>query len=485
MANRIIPSRSKKTKKQKKNRRFGLANSSHRTRALVFSIVFGLIGTYLVFFGFAAPNRGTSTTPTGPLAFTQSWGNAGRTTNAITAGGCFGVDSSGKWSGSGVLAAGESYTFTPEYFTCASSEQPVISMNVGWMGNTNVKLEMINPFVPGWGIVTTKSGPQFNNNHITAPVLVNADGSKHANLCIINDTSMTYYSIVGASAVWDKYYKIGWSMTLTNTGTEPAAITATGYELNGWINHAYPGCRQSDSDADHWNDMLEAGIQHLTESGIRNIDSKTKLYGSNFAAAVATSTPEDEIDTSPADFNDDGVINQTDVDRISRFLGQGTGVPMDQINHSPGPLYLYDQSFEWRRYDIDGDGQVTQHDLDWVRQLIGSPVPATRDLLSPWAVLNVPASIQANIGTYVSAYAVDNDLLSHVDFYVGSGTQRKLVCQLWASNVIGYYQPQVSQNYYQCGISTGKRAGAIIPVTIDVYDTVGHTYSTTKTFTTF
>jgi hypothetical protein len=251
------------------------------------------------------------------------------------------------------------------------------------------------------------------------------------------------------------------------------------------MNYTYPGCRQSDSDADHWNDMLEAGIQHLTESGINNADSKTHLYGSNFAAASGTPMSDDEVDFSPADFNDDGIINQIDVDRITNFLGQGTGIPMDQIHNSPGPLYLYNQSFEWRRYDIDGDGRVGQHDIDWVKQLIGSPVPATSDLLSPWAVLNVPASLQANIGTYISAYAVDNDLLSHIDFYVGSGTQRKLVCQKWASDVVTNYIPSATQNYYQCGISTGRKAGVVVPVTLEVYDTAGHSYTTTKSFTTY
>jgi len=187
---------------------------------------------------------------------------------------------------------------------------------------------------------------------------------------------------------------------------------------------------------------------------------------------------------SPADFNDDGVINQADIDTVSSHLGEGDDVSIDQIGPNQGtPGYFADEVKTWRRYDIDGDGRVTQHDIAWVKTLVGQPLPLVSDPLDPWAVLHVPATVPANYGGYrVNAYAVDNDMISHVDMYATISGKQQLLCQTW-----GYDQPigvpDTSSDLIGCSWNTPRQSGTSVLLSAKVYDNAGHSYTTSKTVT--
>ena len=450
---------------------------------LCFVAVFGLLGIYTMIASFASPR--TAPVPTSPLSYTQSWQARYADDRGLNSG-CFGVDDTANWQGKGTLAPGASYTFTPSYPTCSISEIPMIAMHVSWSGSTQVKLETTNPFASA-SVANNMYGPYYNNIHEVAPVTADASGNQQANLCMWLDGTETVYAqkLVAPPTQLTQNYHLPWTMTITNTGSQTANITASsGYEANGWQMNLYPACRRADGDNDHWNDSLEMVMEDNTylAGGLNN--PQNNFQGSNYVAASGTSTANDEIDFSPADFNDDGVINQADIDTVSSHLGEGDDVSIDQIGPNQGtPGYFADEVKTWRRYDIDGDGRVTQHDIAWVKTLVGQPLPLVSDPLDPWAVLHVPATVPANYGGYrVNAYAVDNDMISHVDMYATISGKQQLLCQTW-----GYDQPigvpDTSSDLIGCSWNTPRQSGTSVLLSAKVYDNAGHSYTTSKTVT--
>lgn len=98
------------------------------------------------------------------------------------------------------------------------------------------------------------------------------------------------------------------------------------------------------------------------------------------------------MEVYPPDVNDDGAVDQADVDKVASFVGEGTGVSLDLIDSEPGPNFVYAQVGPWRRHDLDSNGRVTTHDVDLVRALVGMPVPMTQDILPPTVELRSPVS---------------------------------------------------------------------------------------------
>jgi|GEM_PF-4581338 len=447
----------------------------------VFGVIFGSLGIYTLFLSFASPHNSPTATPAPPLSFTQSW--QARYPDRGLNTGCFGVDDRASWQGSGTLAPGATYTFTPSDPTCRHSEIPMIAMHVSWSGSTQIKLETTNPFAAAQ-VDTNSNGPFHTNLHEIAPVTADANANQQANLCMWTNADLTAYAeglITSSTDTTD--YHIPWTMTLTNTGTQTATITASGYEANGWIMNLFPGCRRADGDSDHWNDSLEMVMQYLTESVGGAADARTAYQGSDYVAASGTAAANDEIDFSPADFNDDGVINQTDVNTISSYVGQGDSVSIDQISpNNTDSTYVNNEIKVWRRYDLDGDGLVTQHDIDWVKTLVGQPLPLTSDVLSPWAVIHAN-TISANTAQYIYAYAADNDLLTHVDFYSTISGKQKLLCQSWGPDAPANV-PNASNDEYSCSITAPRQTGTPVVLTVKAYDNAGNSYTTSKTLTT-
>jgi len=451
----------------------------------VVGIVFGVIGIYFLLQSFAAsPNKGGSgSTTTAPLSFTQTW--TPRRAGQGLSTGCFGVDDAASWQGSGTLSPGASYTFTPSYPTCSTSEIPMIAMHVSWSGSTQLRLETTNPFAAAL-VANNAYGPYYNNIHETAPISADANGNQQANLCMWLDGNETVYAqgLQTPGTLITTNYHFPWTMTITNTGAQTANVTAaSGYEANGWESNIYPGCKRADGDGDHWNDSLEMIMEGLTYAASGAADRATAYQGSNYMVASGTSAPNDEIDFSPADFNDDGVIDQTDVNTVTAQVGQGDGVSIDQIGPNQGtPGYVYNETLPWRRYDIDGDGMVTQHDVDWVKALVGQPLPLTSDPLSPWAVIH-NSVLHANSNEPVNVYAVDNDMLTHVDIYATVGGKQKLLCSSWGSDSVTGI-PDTSTDQYVCYVQTPRAAGSSVTLTTTAYDNAGHSYTATKTLTT-
>jgi hypothetical protein len=453
-----------------------------RQWALLLSFLLGAVG--LVAPAAIAADR-QSWAPT-PLAFTQNWDND--PFGYLRDHGCFGVDDQAYWNGSGTLAPGASYTFTPQYPTCYASESPIIAMNVTWSGSTQVRLETTNPFA-ATHVDDNMLGPWHANEHLVAPTSAAGSNQKQANLCMFVSGNMTQYAqgyVTFPTAVnWSNAQPVNWSMTITNTGSQTATITAAGFERNGWISHMYPGCTRGDADGDHWNDMLEMGLYSLTDAAGGISSSRDAFQGSSFVDGKAkTSTPNDEADSSPVDFNDDGVVDQADIDKVSSYLGQGSGFSLDQISPNPGDANgLYTQAQEWRRYDIDGDGMVGQHDVDWVKSLVGTPMPLTADVLDPWAVIKTPSGVPARSGVNLTAYAADNDMISHVDFYVNS----KKLCETWGDGAGRYggqlFQATASSSYYYCSWRGTPSQGRTATIMVKVFDNAGRSYSTSKVVT--
>jgi hypothetical protein len=430
------------------------------------------VGAYVVHGSFAAgPNKPSPTPSVGPLAsaVTQNWSND--PAHYIQNYGCFGVDDQALWNGTGTLAPGETYTFTPTYPACAASEEPIIAMHVDWTGSTTLKLETTTPFEQAYIMKKAVVG-----KHFVAPVTTAPGGASQANLCLLTNPGQTDYD-AGYTDI-NTAPHIPWTMTVTNTGTQTATVNLSGVQKDGWPSYFYPYCMRADTDNDHWNDSLEMVINGLTY--ISTGDQNHELYfdGSDSLSGLGTATPLDEVDASPVDFNDDGIVDQTDVNAVLAYIGQGSGVPFDEISPNPGDSNsAANQARTWRRYDIDGDGYVTQHDVSQVQTLVGKPMPLDADYLDPWAVITTPSTVPANYkGYYLYAFASDNDMLTHVDIYAAG----KLLCSTWGGYETASRTPQFGCTWAQ----TPRKSGTPTVITVKAYDAAGHYYTTSKTVTT-
>lgn len=100
-----------------------------------------------------------------------------------------------------------------------------------------------------------------------------------------------------------------------------------------------------DSDCDGWPDSAAASGK-----------APESFIGTNGSHCPATATANDEglPDTWPADFNDDQLVNGSDVLAFNTLIG----------STAPGPPYSV-------RFDLDGDGTITVGDKAFVSALFG------------------------------------------------------------------------------------------------------------------
>lgn len=418
----------------------------------------------------------------GTMNVAQNWSNDPG--QYIANYGCFGVDGQAAWSGTGSLDPGQSFNFVPAYPTCAQSEIPAIAMHLDWAGATKLRVETTNPFVePSTKLASTMGFHQI------APVMAAAGGRQQANLCMFTDPYATDAAL-GYDQASGYGPPVNWAIKITNVGTQSASVNLTGQETNGWPADYFPGCVRADADGDNWNDMTEEALVFL--GGVDTSASPATLgslyEGNSGPVGIGGSTV---ASPDPADLNSDGVIDQTDVAAVQQYVGQGNGLPIDELSpngYVPGivanPLCssgvtatTFAKQAPWRRDDLDGDGCVTSHDVSMVQGLVGKALPLTTDYLAPWAVITSPNTAPAK-ASYVdiTGFASDNALLTHVDTYVGS----KLVCSDWAGRQNNGMSPQ-----YHCPWrSVPKRPGVQTTITMKAYDNAGRTYSTTQVITT-
>jgi Dockerin type I domain len=380
---------------------------------------------------------------------------------------CFGVDNFMSWTVTGQIAPGDSYTFVPRWPTSQASEIPAMSASVRWSGATTLRMSSSVPM----NDEVSAADPRVDHvgEAITAPTVGNS-----AALCM--------FFVPNASLPTFSY-----AVTITNVGTAAATgVTLTGQEANGYTANFAPFCNHADADGDGWNDTLEEGIADLTAPATTTpTEQFTDLASDYLAGHSATSTRDDEVDTYPADVNDDGVVDKADVDRISAWVGQGTGVPFARVDFSGlGPDRYQVQTGQWRRYDLDGDGLVTANDVAWVSAEVDRPVPDAADVIAPWVVFDpaTPTSVPRRSAVFLGAYARDNRALTAVRFYANGSalTQQCTDPMTEMNNPDAYHNP--AQPQYECVWNTpGKRA--TVTLTVTATDAAGHSVTATQKVT--
>ncbi|MGH8507496.1 MAG: hypothetical protein ACREVH_02080, partial [Gammaproteobacteria bacterium] len=262
---------------------------------------------------------------------------------------CLGEDDALEWKASGSLKPGESFSFTPEVPAC-SYHPAAISAVVSWQGS-QLELSSVvpdNDFASG--------DPGQKGAWIVAPSVGNT-----AQLCMF-----PLYDAAG----------LDYTITVTNVGgTAADNIALEGHSDNDWAINYYSRCVNADADRDGWNDSLEHSMANLVYPNgyINGIFQPYLLWGSNYLRAEAqTAIADDEVDTYPPDLNDDGVVDGLDVNKLAAHLGEGNGVPLEQISPNAGDAGFYwANTLPWRRFDLDGDGYVSETDAGIVASLVG------------------------------------------------------------------------------------------------------------------
>jgi hypothetical protein len=373
--------------------------------------------------------------------------------------GVFGVDDFLNWQVTGQIAPGDSYTFVPRWPIGSASEIPDISASLRWSGATTLRLSTVVPMDDE--VSAAQPSVDHRGQPIVAPVVNNT-----AELCMF---------FVPSSSVPSFNY----ALTVTNVGSVAAtAVTLNGQESNGYTANFGPFCNRADADGDGWNDSLEEGITDLTAPAMATQADALNVFGVDYLAGrSATSTANDEVDSYPPDVNDDGVVNQLDVDEIKAWMGQGTGVPMAHVNYSgTGSESYQQQAAAWRRYDLDGDGRVTAADVAWVQAEVGRPVPDPVDVLPPAVAYDRAGgtTFPRRTPVWLGAYARDNRALVALKFAV-NGTVLTQQCTDPSNEMLDptrYRNPAASQ--YQCVWTTPAKAGTLT-LTVTAQDAAGNT----------
>lgn len=358
---------------------------------------------------------------------------------------CLGEDDTFEWQAIGGLKPGESFTFTPKYPGC-DYHPAAISVALSWQGSD---LELSST-VPDNDFASWDLSQQ--GRYITAPVVNNS-----AQLCM--------FPMYMANDI--KY-----TVTVTNVGSTTASnVVVDGRSENDWAIHYYSRCINADADGDGWNDSLEHSMANqLNPLGyIDGVYQPYILWGSNYLKAKSdTADLDDEVDSSPVDFNDDGVVNHLDVEEINWYLGQGNGITLEQISPNSGILNYWANVREWRRYDLDGDGYVSETDIDIVNTMVGQPMPMSEDIIAPTARVVSPSAGDsiAKGGYYqIKGHAWDNAAITRVEYLVNG----KVLCSVTDPvPTFGYTSP-----FYSCSWSVPKRGGQH-DITIQVYDAAGN-----------
>jgi hypothetical protein len=359
---------------------------------------------------------------------------------------CLGEDDAFAWKAVGGLKPGESFTFTPQYPACFA-HSAAISVVLSWQGS-QLQLSSNAPDndVRSWD-------QSQKGRLIIAPTVGNT-----AQLCMF-----PAYESSG----------IVYTITVTNVGAAIADnVVIDGRSDNDWAVNYYNRCLNADADRDGWNDSLEHTMTNLVYP-IGYIDGVYQpyiLWGSNYLSdQTETGNAGDEIDSSPSDLNDDGMINSLDSDKISLHLGEGNGIPLEQISPNASDAgFIWANTKAWRRYDLDGDGYVSQIDADIVFSLIGQSLPLMTDSIAPTArvISPIPGSNVTKGADYlIKGHVWDNAGIARVDYLIDGKTQ----CT--ATNPVptfGFTSP-----FYACWWSVPKRAG-IYQLAMKVYDAAGY-----------
>ncbi|MGR7923183.1 Ig-like domain-containing protein [Zobellella denitrificans] len=358
---------------------------------------------------------------------------------------CLGEDDELRWKAVGSLAPGESFSFTPQYTAC-KYHPAAISAVLSWQGG---ELEL-SSHTPDQD--RASDDPEQKGKYIVAPSLNN-----RAQLCMF-----PFYRSGG----------LDYTITVTNVGaTTVSDIALDARSGNDWPVYYYARCINADADGDGWNDSLEHTMANLLypKGYIDGVYQMNILWGSNYLRAdVATLGKDDEIDVSPADLNDDGIIDNLDIEILRARLGEGNGIPLEAISPNPGDIeYMGSNAFTWRRYDLDGDGYVGLEDLDIISTLEGEILPMVEDIIAPTARVRSPSEgeVIAKGSRYlIRGHVWDNAAITQVDYLVDG----KTVCSVTDPvPSLGYVSP-----FYFCSWSVPKRQGQY-RLSIRVTDEVG------------
>lgn len=358
---------------------------------------------------------------------------------------CLGEDDELEWLAAGSLAPGERFTFVPQVGAC-NRHPAAITVVASW-GNGSLALESE---VPDIDYASWDAGQL--GRHIQAPNVGNS-----AQLCMFpafTTDGVTY------------------AITLTNTSTETVHdIRLHGRHENDWAIFYYPRCLNADADGDGWNDSLEHSMASLVYPNgyVDGVLQPDILWGSNYLRDRAqTPFPNDEIDSYPPDFNDDGRVDELDLAKVEEQLGAGNGIPLEQVSPNPGEFWFHENTLPWRRFDLDGDGFVGNEDWSIVQQIVGEPVPMTTDLISPSARITYPLdgdTVPRGEYVLIRSHAWDNAALTRVDYLVND----KIVCsQTEPVPSFGFTSP-----LYACWWKVPKRS-TTHRLEVRAYDTVGN-----------
>lgn len=358
---------------------------------------------------------------------------------------CLGEDDHLIWQAVGSLQPGESFSFTPRYPACIN-HPAAITVQLSWSGS-ELELSSVVPYRD-----YASSDAEQTGLAVTASNVGNS-----AQLCMFPNY---------------REEQLNYTITVTNVGDRVAEnVVVDGHSENDWVEYYYSRCVNADTDHDGWNDALEHTMASLVRS-IGYIDGEFQmntLWGPNYLRAQsATLGADDEVDSDPADLNDDGLIDSRDLDRLQLYVGEGNGIPLARLSPNPGdPAYLHANAFAWRRYDLDGDGLVNQTDVDIVAALIGQPLPLGEDVLAPTARVLAPADgsrVAKGSYTRIDGHVWDNASISRVEYRVDG----QLICAAdRPAPVWGTLSP-----YYACWWNVPKRQG-LHEIEIHVYDGAG------------
>ncbi len=361
---------------------------------------------------------------------------------------CIQEDSTLSWSASGGLLPGESFVFTPQKPSCGNR---AIMSKLVW-DNSALQLTSAMPGTPAF-FDANDAAASFIGKKITAPNFGNS-----AQLCMFTDTS--------AIQPYPFY-----TFTIKNIGSATAYnVKFTGLDKNDWPSNYYHHCLKGDADHDGWNDAGEELLLHYSYFVSGDYTKRKTFVGSSYLKDHGTLSPNDEIDFYPADFNDDGVVDATDIASISTHINQGNGITLDQ-RYNPN---VSSQAFDWERYDLDGSGFVDQNDLNIVRSLVGQPIPPVTDAIPPTAKITQPftnSSVTRGTQTLIGLYAWDNLAISKVEIY----NNGNLLCSLTDPNAVKLPNP-----LFSCWWNVPNKPNATYVLTAKAYDAAGNVGTSTS-----
>jgi hypothetical protein len=315
---------------------------------------------------------------------------------------CLGEDDELEWLAVGSLAPGESFSFQPRVPGC-NGHAAAITVVAEWQSG-NLELSAVVPDIDYSSWDAGQVG-----RLVQAPVVGHT-----AQLCM-------FPAFTGDG--------IGYTITLTNHSAQGVhGIRLHGRNENDWSVFYYPRCLNADADGDGWNDSLEHSMANLVYPNgyIDGVLQPDLLWGSNYLRSKAQTTwSGDEIDSYPPDFNDDGRLDALDREILEGQLGQGNGIPLQEISPNPGDEWFHNNTRPWRRYDLDGDGFVGAEDLEIFGQSASAPVPMQEDVVVPTARITEPAengTVARGQYARIRSHAWDNAAITAVDYLVDGRT---------------------------------------------------------------